>query len=118
MRCKYLQAYLDEFVFRYNRRKTRGVVRIAARTIEGLVSKTARTLRDIVTPIPRPTWLSGDEGIGMLSRRCESLNVVGCSVWDEARPPRYKPLLLHGLTGTLGTAGSVGYQTGSRLGIC
>lgn len=44
---KYLQAYLDEFAFRHNRRRTKGVARIAARTIEGLVSRTARTLRDI-----------------------------------------------------------------------
>ena len=44
---KYLQAYLDEFAFRYNRRKTAGVGRIAARTIAGLVSRTARTLEDI-----------------------------------------------------------------------
>jgi Zn ribbon nucleic-acid-binding protein/transposase-like protein len=44
---KYLQAYLDEFAFRYNRRRTKGIGRIAARTIEGLVSKAARTLEDI-----------------------------------------------------------------------
>jgi hypothetical protein len=34
---KHLQAYLDEFAFRHNRRKTNGVGRIAARVIEGLV---------------------------------------------------------------------------------
>ena len=34
---KHLQAYLDEFAFRHNRRKTNGVARIAARVIEGLV---------------------------------------------------------------------------------
>lgn len=44
---KYLQAYLDEFVFRYNRRKTAGVGRIAARTIASLVSRGPRTLEDI-----------------------------------------------------------------------
>ncbi len=43
----YLQAYLDEFTFRYNRRKTNGVGRIAARTISGLVSRPARTLAEI-----------------------------------------------------------------------
>ena len=31
---KHLQAYLDEFAFRHNRRKTNGVGRIAARVIE------------------------------------------------------------------------------------
>ena len=34
MRPKHLQAYLDEFVFRQNRRKTKGVGRIAARVRE------------------------------------------------------------------------------------
>lgn len=34
---KYLQAYLDEFEFRYNRRKTIGVGRIAARLFQSLV---------------------------------------------------------------------------------
>ena len=31
VRDKHLQAYLDEFAFRHNRRKTNGVGRIAAR---------------------------------------------------------------------------------------
>jgi hypothetical protein len=44
---KYLQAYLDEFVLRYNRRKTAGVGRITARTIASLVSLGPRTLEDI-----------------------------------------------------------------------
>ena len=34
VRDKHLQAYLDEFAFRHNRRKTNGVGRIAARVIE------------------------------------------------------------------------------------
>ena len=34
VRPKHLQAYLDEFAFRHNRRKTNGVGRIAARVIE------------------------------------------------------------------------------------
>jgi hypothetical protein len=38
VRRKHLQAYLDEFAFRHNRRKTNGTVRIAARVIEGLVA--------------------------------------------------------------------------------
>ena len=37
-RPKHLQAYLDEFAFRHNRRKTNGVARIAARVIESLVA--------------------------------------------------------------------------------
>jgi len=45
---KHLQSYLDEFVFRYNRRKTNGVGRIAARTIEGLVANPASTMRQII----------------------------------------------------------------------
>ena len=38
VRPKHLQAYLDEFAFRHNRRKTNGVARIAARVIESLVA--------------------------------------------------------------------------------
>ena len=49
---KHLKAYLDEFVFRYNRRKTKGVGRIAARTIENLVKNPARTMRQIIDQIP------------------------------------------------------------------
>jgi transposase-like protein/Zn ribbon nucleic-acid-binding protein len=45
---KYLQAYLDEYVFRYNRRRTKGVGRIAARTIAQLVSHAPLTMRQIV----------------------------------------------------------------------
>ena len=39
MKPKHLQAYLDEFAFRFNRRKTNGVGRIAARAIEQLVAR-------------------------------------------------------------------------------
>ena len=46
MKPKHLQAYLDEFVFRYNRRKTDGVGRIAARVIESAVTKP-----------PLPMWM-------------------------------------------------------------
>ena len=52
---RHLQAYLDEFAFRWNRRKTNGVGRISARTIEGLVSHaplTMRTIIDRATPYP------------------------------------------------------------------
>ncbi len=36
--AKHLQVYLDEFAFRYNRRKTNGIGRIAARVPENLVT--------------------------------------------------------------------------------
>ena len=45
---KYLQAYLDEYVFRYNRRRTKGVGRIAARTIQNLVARAPLTMAQIV----------------------------------------------------------------------
>ena len=45
---KHLQAYLDEYAFRYNRRRTKGVGRIAARTIELLVAHAPRTMRQII----------------------------------------------------------------------
>jgi len=48
VREKHLQAYLDEFAFRYNRRKTKGVARIAARVIETLVVKAPMTMRRLV----------------------------------------------------------------------
>jgi transposase-like protein len=37
VQSKHLQAYLDEFAFRHNRGKTKGVGRIAARTLQQLV---------------------------------------------------------------------------------
>ena len=48
VQLKHLQAYLDEFVFRYNRRKTKGVGRIAARTIANLVATEPMTMRQLV----------------------------------------------------------------------
>ena len=45
---KHLQAYLDEFAFRWNRRAIKGVGRISARTIEGLVASVAMTMRQLV----------------------------------------------------------------------
>jgi transposase-like protein len=45
---KHLQAYLDEFVFRHNRRRTNGVTRIAARIIESLVVRPPLTMRRLV----------------------------------------------------------------------
>ena len=48
VRPKHLQAYLDEYAFRHNRRKTNGVGRIAARTLEQLVVHVPMTMRDLV----------------------------------------------------------------------
>ena len=45
---KHLQAYLDEFAFRQNRRKTKGVGRIAARVIEQLVARKPLTMRLLI----------------------------------------------------------------------
>jgi hypothetical protein len=45
---KHLQAYLDEFAFRFNRRKTNGVGRIAARTIEQLVARPPLTMKMLI----------------------------------------------------------------------
>lgn len=45
---KHLQAYLDEFVFRHNRRNTKGVARIAARVIESVVVRPPLTMRRLV----------------------------------------------------------------------
>ena len=38
----------DEFAFRHNRRKTKGVGRIAARVFEQLVARPPRTMQAIV----------------------------------------------------------------------
>lgn len=46
---KYLQLYLDEFEFRFNRRKTRGVGRIAARLFQALVGFSPRIHASIVS---------------------------------------------------------------------
>ena len=48
MKPKHLQAYLDEFAFRHNRRKTSGVTRIAARVIEQLVVRPPLTMRQLI----------------------------------------------------------------------
>jgi hypothetical protein len=56
VRDKHLQAYLDEFAFRHNRRKTNGVGRIAARVIESLVAKPPLTMRKLVDGIRRCRW--------------------------------------------------------------
>ena len=56
VRDKHLQAYLDEFAFRHNRRKTKGVGRIAARVIEQLVIRPPRTMRMLVDETRRCRW--------------------------------------------------------------
>jgi transposase-like protein len=53
---KHLQAYLDEFAFRHNRRKTNGVGRIAARVIERLVARPPLTLRSLIDDTRRCRW--------------------------------------------------------------
>jgi hypothetical protein len=59
---KHLQAYLDEFTFRYNRRKTNGVGRIAARVIEKLVVHPPRTMRQIIGETKRCRLVRGKSG--------------------------------------------------------
>jgi transposase-like protein len=53
---KHLQAYLDEFAFRHNRRKTNGVGRIAARVIEQLVARLPLTMRSLIDDTRRCRW--------------------------------------------------------------
>jgi transposase-like protein len=53
---KHLQAYLDEFAFRHNRRKTKGVARIAARVIESLVRSKPMTMAALVKQTKRCRW--------------------------------------------------------------
>ena len=60
VRPKHLQAYLDEFAFRHNRRKTVGVGRIAARVIEQLVARGPITMRKLIDQTPRCRWFSSD----------------------------------------------------------
>lgn len=56
VRAKHLQAYLDEFAFRHNRRKTIGVGRIAARVIERLVAREPLSMRKIIDETTRCRW--------------------------------------------------------------
>jgi transposase-like protein len=61
---KHLQAYLDEFAFRWNRRKTKGVARVAARTFETLVSHGPLTMRAIVRgAVPYPLFTPQNLGL-------------------------------------------------------
>ena len=53
---KHLQAYLDEYAFRHNRRKTNGVGRVAARVIEQLVARPPLSMRSLIDDTPRCRW--------------------------------------------------------------
>ena len=59
VREKHLQAYLDEFAFRYNRRKTAGVGRIAARVIEQLVARKPLTTHQLINETCSCRWFVG-----------------------------------------------------------
>jgi transposase-like protein len=61
VRDKHLQAYLDEFAFRHNRRKTNGTVRIAARVIESLVTRPPLTMRKLVDGTRRCRWFGSTQ---------------------------------------------------------
>jgi len=45
---KHLQSYLDEFAFRTNRRKTKGVVRIVARCLQNMVAHEPLSKRQLI----------------------------------------------------------------------
>jgi hypothetical protein len=60
VRDKHLQAYLDEFAFRHNRRKTIGIGRIAARVIEKLVVHPPMTRCSIIDATRRCRWLASN----------------------------------------------------------
>jgi transposase-like protein len=61
VRPKHLQAYLDEFAFRHNRRKTNGVGRVAARVIEQLVAREPLPMRRIIDQTTRCRWFTSAE---------------------------------------------------------
>ena len=61
VRDKHLQAYLDEFAFRHNRRKTNGVCRIAARVIERLVAEPPLPMRTIIDGTRRCRWFASTQ---------------------------------------------------------
>lgn len=46
--AKHLQAYLDEYSFRYNRRKTKGVGRLVARCLENMIVQPPLTMRQLI----------------------------------------------------------------------
>ena len=61
VRDKHLQSYLDEFAFRHNRRKTKGVARIAARVIENLVRCKPLPMRKIINGTRRCRWFPSNQ---------------------------------------------------------
>ena len=61
VRDKHLQAYLDEFAFRHNRRKTKGVGRIAARVIEQLVAREPLAMRKLIDETRRCRWFRSNQ---------------------------------------------------------
>lgn len=61
VRRKHLQAYLDEYAFRHNRRKTNGVGRIAARVIEHLVGRSPLTMRSLIDDTRACRWFHQPE---------------------------------------------------------
>jgi transposase-like protein len=63
VRDKHLQAYLNEFAFRYNRRKTKGVGRIAARVIARLVAHKPLTMRNIIDDTTRCRWFDSRKAV-------------------------------------------------------
>jgi transposase-like protein len=63
VREKHLQAYLDEFAFRYNRRKTAGVGRIAARVIEQLVVREPLTMRTLIDETKPCRWFASAQAL-------------------------------------------------------
>lgn len=60
---KYMQAYLDEFTFRHNRRKTKGVGRIAARLIERLVDREPLPMRKLIDETRRCRCLASTHAV-------------------------------------------------------
>jgi transposase-like protein len=58
---KHLQAYLDEYAFRHNRRRTNGVGRIAARVIERLVARQPLTMRSLIDDTRPCRWFPQPE---------------------------------------------------------
>jgi transposase-like protein len=61
VRPKHLQAYLDEYAFRHNRRRTNGVGRIAARVIERLVARPPLTMRTLIDDTRPCRWFPQPE---------------------------------------------------------
>ena len=61
VRDKHLQAYLDEFAFRHNRRKTKGVGRIAARVIENLVARRPLPMPKLIDETKRCRWIGSNQ---------------------------------------------------------